>query len=171
MKRPDKVAAAAIEYVAANSGRVSQSATLSALVDVLDEKYPGAIERARARRKVKVFESKFSGPVPPWCKRLVAKHWPDLGRLQWRRSRTTLRGTCDGWSTITVTERIGTTEERMRILVLHEIAHRRGTGHDERFAAEFRRLLVAEGLYRAALKSGLSGQSKLRRVKAATQPR
>lgn len=167
MARPDKVAAAAIELLAANPTRHGQ-ATFAALIEIVEERYPGAIERARARRKAKAFDSKFVGPVPDWAKRYVKKHYPSLRLMKWRRSKVTLRGTCETWtSTITVTERTGTSEERMRILVLHEIAHQVGYGHDDKYAAELRRLLVAEGLYRAALKSGLSGQSRLRRVKAA----
>jgi predicted metal-dependent hydrolase len=165
---PTRIELAAIGVVATSSK--PYRARVGILAGLIETSYPGAIERAAARIERERFESKFHGPVPAWAKKLVAKHRPDLIALRWRRSRTTLRGTCSSWSSeITVTERIGEPEQRMRILLLHEIAHFRGTGHDERFAAEFRRLLVAEGLYRAALKSGLTGQSKLRRVKAATR--
>lgn len=171
MKRPDKIGKAAIAAVVAAAKPHGKS--IAELAAVLEEAYPGAIARATEARTKARFESKFVGPVPDYAKRYVAKYWPGLTRLTWRRSGVTLRGTCATWSgEIRVIERIGTDEQKMRILVLHEIAHRVGIGHDERFAAEFKRLLVGEKLYRAALQSGLSGQSKLRRVKkAATGPR
>lgn len=169
MRRPDKIHRAAIDVVVK---RISERdrGTMKILADLLDEQFPGAIARASEKRRKALIEAKYRGPVPAYAKKLVAKHWPALGSLTWRRSRYTLRGTCDGFDSITITERIGTSEERMKILVLHEIAHRRGRGHDAVFAAELRRLLVAEGLYRAALKTEnvLRGQSKLRRVAART---
>jgi hypothetical protein len=171
VKRPGKIEKLAVDAIASYDARHGIPVNMIPLRNAIEEAYPGAISRAIERREAAQFEAKFTGKVPPWAKRYVAKHWPTLEHLTWRRSRHTLRGTCDGYGRITVTERIGTDEERMRILVLHEIAHRRGYGHDEKYTAELRRLLVAEGLYRAALKSGLTGQSKLRRVKAATGPR
>ena len=162
---PTKIEAKAIEMVASTCANHSK-----ALAELIEVKYPGAIARARARRAKEYEKSRFRGTVPPWARRLFLKHAPSRADLRWRRSSTTLRGTCDGVYSVSVTERIGTSEERMRILLLHEIAHFVGFGHDARYTAELRRLLVAEGLYRAALKSGLTGQSKLRRVKAATRP-
>jgi hypothetical protein len=162
MKHPDRLHRLAIE--AAARGRITND-----LRTGLEEAFPGAIARASERREREAFDARFAGPVPAWAKRYVAKYWPGITQMRWRRSATTLHGTCDRWEgTIVVTARNGEPEQRLRILVLHEIAHRVGRGHDERYTAELRRLLVAEGLYRAALKSGLTGQSKLRRVKAAT---
>lgn len=162
---PTKIEQAAIDHVAAVS---SSGASARKLAELIETKYPGAIERAKTRRAATYRDSRIRGPVPPWARRLFLKHAPERADLAWRRTTVThLRGRCDGLYSVFVTELIGTPEKTLRILLLHEIAHFVGTGHDERWTAEFRRLLVAEGLYRAALTSGLTGQKKLRRVKAA----
>jgi hypothetical protein len=163
--RPNAAEKAAIEYLSVNQSQHGDR--IIALRDAVESRFPGAIDRAVAKRAKEYQQGRFNGPVPTWAKRLFLKHAPRRADLRWRRSSTTLRGTCDGIYHVTVTERIGESEERMRILLLHEIAHFVGSGHDVAWTAEFRRLLAAEGLYRAALKSNLTGQSKLRRVKKA----
>ena len=173
MKRPDKLHRFAIEAVAAR-GEMLDGPRMKALRAGLEEAFPGAIERARDRRKRAAFDSKFAGPVPEWAKRYVKKHSPNIDRLTIRQSRTKpySSGHCLNGGEIVVTFGAGretdadTLVERQAV-VLHELAHslKPWHGHDETFYAEWRRLLVAEGILRAAIATGrFRAPRKLRRA-------
>ncbi len=170
MKRPDKVARAAIDWLSGKSpdGREMRR--------VIEEVYPGAIARARAAQVKAEHDARFTGPVPLWAKRYVEKHASDHVTLQVRQSRSkvTTSGRCYGGSRLVVTfgrahrlygnetpeaeasirEQQERVESDHRIVVLHEIAHTRAPwdDHGPKFYAAFRKLLVAEGLLRAAEK-------------------
>ena len=162
--RPNAVEREAITYLA-----VSRGSDARALREAIEAKFPGAITRAvTTRRKVR-FEAKFTGNPPAWAKRLVAKHAPDIARLNWRRSRTkwNTSGHCSLWGgemTITVgrgnghSEDGGKTvvwthdEDEDRYVLLHEIAHHKTHElHTDKFWDCLYGLVVEEGLYRKTM--------------------
>lgn len=159
-----KIERAAIAYLARDG--ITQRAGLKAAIE---EKYPGAVERARAKRQKERFAQKFTGNPPDWAKRMIAKHAPDITRLNWRRSRVKqgTSGHCSLWGgdmTITVGRGMGHLsedrktvtwthdEDEDRYVLLHEVAHHKTHEmHTDAFWGCLYDLLVDEGLYRKTL--------------------
>lgn len=157
MKRPDKLATAAIAVVVANPTRTG---TIRALEDVLEATYPGAIERAKERRQKAREDARFTGPVPLWARRMVLKYASPSVTLKVRQSRVKsyTSGHCKLWSddlVVTFGHPFDGMSPRAievdrKTVVLHEIAHANSHDmHGDKFYRELRRLLVAEGLLRA----------------------
>lgn len=146
----DAITAAAIELLAGDS-TIRQTVRGKALANAIEAKHPMAVPRARARIQAQRLEARFVGDPPEWAKRLIIKHFPDFPRLVWRRSRVHAfsSGRCFA-DHIVLTAGWQASEDDLRVVLLHEIAHRRGHGHDARYYREFHRLLVAEHLYRHA---------------------
>lgn len=169
MKRPDKVARAAIDYL---TGDGFSSGALRA---ALEEAYPGALSRAKAARAKAAVDAKFIGDVPAWARRYVLKHGPrvDTLRVRWSRVQTSSSGYCNGRDIVVTFARSGN-EDEQRQTVLHEIAHsiKPLDGHGDKFYAEWRRLLASEGQLRKATTSGRFGPrrgAKLRRAALRTR--
>jgi hypothetical protein len=159
-----KIEKAAIALVVRDG--IAQRALLR---DAIEEKYPGAIDRARGRRAKERFAAKFVGNPPEWAKRMVAKHAPDITLLNWRRSRVKwgTSGHCSLWGgsmAITVGRGAGHSEDggktvvythdedEDRYVLLHEIAHHKTHElHTDGFWDFLYGLLVEEGLYRKTL--------------------
>lgn len=184
---PSKIEQLAIDYLGHRTGRTDE------LRAAIDAKYPGAVERSRARADKATFEQKFVGPVPDWAKRYVAKYAPRLERLTIRQSRSKRysSGHCRYYGPIVVTfgytpkPRPGETPEAIesmreeaeraegekRVVVLHELAHHRAPmhGHDEKFAAELHRMVVAEHL--TAAHAARHGRRRVLKGKRAASPR
>lgn len=139
------------------------------LLDGIEAKSPGALQRARDRYDKEREDSRFEGKVPAWAKRYVLKHAPSDTTLKIRISRTKpyTSGHCSYWNHRLVVTFGGTDEKEHRYVVLHEIAHTMSRGtHTEEFYDVLYRLLKAEGLYRYAVGKGTYhwGSSGLRQA-------
>lgn len=144
---------AALRYVADQG-----SAHFVQLRLALEGKYPGSVEKARAKAIKEREDKRFIGPVPLWAKHFVKKHGQGrVSSLTFRQSLTKEMsgGHCALYSgRIVVTAGHGKTAEHLLDLkgvVLHEIAHATSmAGHDdEAFWSDFHKFLTAEHLYRA----------------------
>lgn len=177
MKRPNAVEKTVIEYLARRD--VPRAfADAAAVRRAIEAKFPGAIARQKERDAKETFDRKFVGNVPAWARHYVEKYGSRVDTLTIRRSRSkdTTSGRCYGGSRLVVTfgrEKPGDDienarrEKDWRTVVLHEIAHSRAPydDHGDRFYAEFRKMLVAEGLLRFAQERyGKIRAGKLRQV-------
>ncbi len=173
------MARAAIDLLAARRrDPFSSAGQMTALKRIIEETYPGAIDRACARAEAEAFEAKFLGKVPAWAKRYVAKYGgANVSTLRIKQSRSPHRTGTSGWclystGEIQLTFAVDGDENEQKMSVLHEIAHaNKPGGHDDRFYAEWRRLLAAEGLYREAVKSGRFGTRRANKLRRAAIPR
>ena len=133
---------------------VRVTGTKKALLDALEAKSPGAVERAHARYEKDKDEARFKGNVPQWAKRLVRMYATRDTSLTIRRSRTKpwSSGHCSYWDRQLVVT-LGVTEEaEQRYTVLHEIAHTKAAaGHGDDFYDVLYAMVRAEGLYRKVI--------------------
>lgn len=149
MTRPNAIEQAAIRYTAERGADA-----YAALRVAIEAKFPGAIDRQRAKAAKERQERVFVGKVPAWAKRLALKHAKrELVRLTWRVSRIHQQSTGRCWSwqgQIVITA--GSDAEDQKVTLLHELAHLLDfeTGHTESFYDTMYRLVKAEGLIRAA---------------------
>lgn len=157
-----KIERAAIEHIARAHYADKRPATdsLTILRQLIDEKFPNAIERARAKRLKEIDEKRFEGRVPEWAKRLVRKYEdrPRDVTLVIRHSRTKpyTSGHCAYWSDRIVVTFGGNDEIEHKFVILHELAHhkaafRRNEHHGESFYDELLPMVRAEGIYRACV--------------------
>lgn len=124
------------------------------LLDALEAKSPGAVERARARFDKEKDEARFKGNPPEWAKRLIRKYGGSGTSLTIRRSRTKSwsSGHCSYWDRQLVVTFGGHDEEEQRYVILHEIAHTKAAaGHGDDFYDELLVMVRAEGLYRRVI--------------------
>lgn len=161
MAKYDTITAAAIDALA-KPGWANYQRVLGPLEAAVEAKHPGAVARARDRKKKERFERKFIGPVPSWAKRYVAKYCPTIESLRIRQSRIKDYSSGHCWygsGELVVTFAIASSdygEAERQATVLHELAHGRATydRHGDRFYDYWYEMLVAEGIYRHVLTCG-----------------
>jgi hypothetical protein len=168
--RPNAVEKAAITMLASE-----QSYRDRPLRAAVEERFPGAVARAKAALRKAKFDRKFIGQdIPRWAKTYIAKHCPAITSVTVRHSDADWREHTSGhyktWDhTITIT--VGQSEDDARLALLHEIAHARRphAQHGDDFYDEYRRLLVAEGMWAKAVNSPVKHGGQARGLKAAAR--
>ena len=160
MAKYDAITAAAINHLV-RATLCPTKASGAELLQAIEAKHPGAIDRARARVKAERFDSKFKGTVPKWVKTLVAKYSRgNVGevRIRQSRSKTYTSGHCwYGSGDVVVTlSKTGSDENEQRAVLLHEIAHAIALWdrHGDRFHDEWYEMLRSENLYRYTITCG-----------------